>query len=1548
MQPTNLIPSFAGTLRCLCIHLTFLISLLAGMSLSNLHAATRTWTGGHASSANWNLRDNWGGVAVPTHGDTVVFPSGAARLFNTNNIAGLRLHSIVFDGAGGGYILRGNSVSLSNGITVITDSVNTLRLDSLSMSGAQTINVAPGAVLTVYSDIALAGATLNLAAIGDLTLRGAITGTGDIRKTGAGQLSLSGAGDNTFTGSLTIASGTLAMNKFETTSLAPLTQESRIAVPGNLILGNGSGSVEATTHFDAQIADSGAVTIFEDASLNLNGHHDTVGDIVLKGGVINTGAGTLTLGGNVASLASPDNAVINGLLLLGGDCTFSVDDGPATIDLEVRANIDGGIAHITKAGSGIMRLGGTNSYKGTTSVNGGQLNAGNDSALGTANGTTVVAAGAQLLLEHGVDTLEEHLTLSGAGIGGTNAALRVAGSAAIQFTVTLGASTTIDVPFGSGLSLEGVVSGTGPLTKIGAGTLQLAGSSANTFTGGLMARNGLLLLSKLAGSAVQGDLIIGSTDTTATARHTRSANLGGVVTVNAGSLYDLDGNNESIDALTLNAGGDVRTGTGMLTLDGDVVVNPPLALSGTTSTIDGRLGVGVGSRQFIVAETGGIGGDGADLRINARISGTADIIKSGPGDLSLTASNSFTGQLTVQDGELLISNDYALGSTAANTVLTGDSILHVSGDLTVDENLFLNAAGKANVGVVRSQGTNDWTGSIFLGQTTVVNVATNSELNAAGLINGLGGLTKTGPGLLVYSGTASNTYFGSTIVNEGTLRLERTTAHGSIPGDLFVGNTVGAPQYDVVEATGPVPQISEGSDIFLNYWSRLVIELPGTQQRIATLSGFGSVELDGATLVLDSGKSAVFDGFISGSGGVRKSGTSTVTFNGGNSFTGDTQVQNGTLFINGAQLSSDVIVSPGATLSGIGTVKDLSIAGTFSPGNPLGRLSAQTVNFLPGSIMTERLVARPATGYFMPDGHSSFLGHAAVDVSGAELELTLAFPPSEGQTYVLGANRSDFPTTGTFLGKPEGMVLIRNQIPLVLSYVGGDGNDITLTVGGLPLRLGIARVDAGNGNGRIEPDECNDLHISIENPTGAAVTVAAAYLQSLNNRVVVTQAAADYDVVPASGSRTNRTAFQIRTVPNFPCGENVELHLVLETVGKGRFAIPVTLPTGTPGSFQEFESAAGPAIIPDAGALSSQLQVTTPFKVGKVRVALHATHPSAGQLRFTLISPQGMEVLLAEGEGGAGNNYGQSCDRRTVFTDSAFVSITTADAPFSGTFAPDGNLGDFVGLDSLGTWTLLAEDMVAGGLGALQCWTLELAPAECAPSGGGCVSCLATVHGTLNDDGPTMPEYLLGGYPSGCGDAPDCLGTGSTWNPPYRYGTHSFTNNGPDACVAVMLTSPCGEPGSGLFASAYLGDFNPGALCANLLGHSGHTVSEASGGFSFRVPAGERFTVVVNEHNTYDPFNGCDVYSLQLFGLPCPQERPTLHIAKDAGPDHVRLHWSTAYPGFELQGKPSLGGNGVLSVFTNIAVAPVVIDGHYSVTNQHDGKGNGFFRLRKP
>src|SRR5256885_1746156 len=91
-------------------------------------AATRTWTGGGADN-NWGTAANWGGT-FPVAGDDLVFPSGAARLSNTNNIAaGTSFNSITISGSG--YTLAGNSITLGVG-----------NLGDTNTSGSNTISMA--------------------------------------------------------------------------------------------------------------------------------------------------------------------------------------------------------------------------------------------------------------------------------------------------------------------------------------------------------------------------------------------------------------------------------------------------------------------------------------------------------------------------------------------------------------------------------------------------------------------------------------------------------------------------------------------------------------------------------------------------------------------------------------------------------------------------------------------------------------------------------------------------------------------------------------------------------------------------------------------------------------------------------------------------------------------------------------------------------------------------------------------------------------------------------------------------------------------------------------------------------------------------------------------------------------------------------------------------------------------------------------------------------------------------------------------------------------
>jgi hypothetical protein len=94
-----------------------------------------------------------------------------------------------------------------------------------------------------------------------------------------------------------------------------------------------------------------------------------------------------------------------------------------------------------------------------------------------------------------------------------------------------------------------------------------------------------------------------------------------------------------------------------------------------------------------------------------------------------------------------------------------------------------------------------------------------------------------------------------------------------------------------------------------------------------------------------------------------------------------------------------------------------------------------------------------------------------------------------------------------------------------------------------------------------------------------------------------------------------------------------------------------------------------------------------------------------------------------------------------------------------------------------------------------------------------------------------------------------------------RYDSYTFTNtSNVTACVTVNLTSSCGV---NIFGVAYLGSFNPANVQQNYLADNGLSFA-GTGTFSFNVPAGQTFVVVVHEVNVGA---GCSGYSLNVSGL---------------------------------------------------------------------------------
>jgi hypothetical protein len=162
-----------------------------------------------------------------------------------------------------------------------------------------------------------------------------------------------------------------------------------------------------------------------------------------------------------------------------------------------------------------------------------------------------------------------------------------------------------------------------------------------------------------------------------------------------------------------------------------------------------------------------------------------------------------------------------------------------------------------------------------------------------------------------------------------------------------------------------------------------------------------------------------------------------------------------------------------------------------------------------------------------------------------------------------------------------------------------------------------------------------------------------------------------------------------------------------------------------------------------------------------------------------------------------------------------------------------------------------------------------------------------------------------------------------------RYDTYAFTNAGGPTCYTVYLDNGCG-----LFATTYLGSFNPTNLCANYLADLGYSFVPY---YSFIVPAATNFVIVVNE--IPDEAGGCD-YTLVVTGGDCP---PILHIAP-ASTNKVQLDWTTAAAGYQLERTNAMPG---LTPWPAESTIPIVVNSRYYLTNDVSGSNN-FYRLRKP
>jgi autotransporter-associated beta strand protein len=364
--------------------------------------------------------------------------------------------------------------------------------------------------------------------------------------------------------------------------------------------------------------------------------------------------------------------------------------------------------------------------------------------------------------------------------------------------------------------------------------------------------------------------------------------------------------------------------------------------------------------------------------------------------------NDLTG-LTIHSITFSGSNDY---------VLDGNSIVLTSGGMTLDST------------VTNAQESISDSFGITLGSSQVWTVATmQANLVVNGSVAGppTANLTKTGLGILSFSGdTANNTYTGTTSVMQGTLELN-APAVPAISGPLIIGDSGSGQALVSIDTDNEI-----ASMVAVQVNSSGVLRLSSSDS-IGSLAGAGSVVLVSSTeggsprtaLHMNGYQNAstIFSGVISGSGDLVKEGTGTLTLSGFNTFSGSTTVSAGTLLVNGS-LTSDVMVSSGATLGGFGTMGPITADGTVSPGGPgTGILTSGDASFNTGSSFVVAL-----NGTTPGSGYDQLNTSGDVDLSGSPtLTATAGFAASSGQMFTIITSSGGL--FGTFSGLANNALL---------------------------------------------------------------------------------------------------------------------------------------------------------------------------------------------------------------------------------------------------------------------------------------------------------------------------------------------------------------------------------------------------------------------------------------------------------------------------------------------------------------------------------------------
>jgi autotransporter-associated beta strand protein len=775
-----------------------------------------------------------------------------------------------------------------------------------------------------------------------------ISGSGSISQNGTGTTILSGL--NTYGGKTFVQTGaTLSVS-----NLANAGQPSAIGAypfPGGYWVG--STYFGALELYGGTFRYTGGSTSTDIGFRNLNNSTIevttpnttlTMGGSDLGRGVLNvTGApGTRLVmgitrnegsGSDKALNPTTTNVTVNGFNIF--DSLGLVFDGTST-DNRVTGPMDNTVGKVTKSNISTWTLSAANAYTGATFVNGGTLgldfsaatapasniinNASNVSALtlggGTLsltgkanttnsqrfNGLSVLAGSSSIALNANVTANPLVVTLAGL--------TRASGGGTVDFTLPTGTQdgtngvTTTSTTFLNNNVLTHAAGGTAFAT--------VGGSDWATLSGGNIV--GYSSLFAYTASSVAGTTAANYTNFNIDANSSEGL-LSGVITPNT-----LRFNSAAANTVTLAGGNNVIGAGGILvtsTVGGNVSIITGGTLQGSTT----------GKDLVVIQNNTNVGGG---LSIDSIIAnnGTATALtKSGPGTLTLSGDNTYTGVTTVYTGTLSVSNlqnatvNSHIGNfpTAGATglVLGGGTLKYTGGTTSIDRGFTLSTANSAID--VNTASTALTLGASSLGAFT---------LNVTG-----------GAGSTLAIGAATLT---ATIQHVSLAPLTgNTTFAPSIP--LTIASLAGSNQW--VTFNGPSTSTVTGATTFSDNTtitsngtlSLFTISQTAAGARTITLRGTGTGTVSGA--ISQNGANAL---------AILKSGTGTWNLSGPNTYTGLTTVSFGTLVAaNGTALgtiASGTTVATGATLDVRAdiTTEAITVGGTGV--GAAGALITATVN----------------------------------------------------------------------------------------------------------------------------------------------------------------------------------------------------------------------------------------------------------------------------------------------------------------------------------------------------------------------------------------------------------------------------------------------------------------------------------------------------------------------------------------------------------------------------------------------------------------------------